>query len=101
MAVDANVIIFERIREELRRGLTPRAAVDEGYGRATLTIMDANVTTVIAAVILYQFGTGPVRGFAVTLTLGIITSMFTAIFVSRILFDLYIKSRSDSAKLSI
>ena len=101
MAVDANVIIFERIREELRRGLTPRAAVDEGYGRATLTILDANVTTVIAAVILYQFGTGPVRGFAVTLTLGIITSMFTAIFVSRILFDLYIKSRSDSAKLSI
>jgi len=101
MAVDANVIIFERIREELRRGLTPRAAIDEGYGRATLTIMDANVTTVIAAIILYQFGTGPVRGFAVTLTLGIITSMFTAIFVSRILFDLYLKSRADSAKLSI
>jgi preprotein translocase subunit SecD len=101
MAVDANVIIFERIREELRRGLTARAAIAEGYDRATLTIMDANVTTIIAAVILYQFGTGPVRGFAVTLTLGIITSMFTAIFVSRILFDLYTKSRSDSAKLSI
>lgn len=101
MAVDANVIIFERIREELRRGLTPRAAIEEGYGRATLTILDANVTTVIAAVILYQFGTGPVRGFAVTLTLGIITSMFTAIFVSRILFDLYMKNRADNAKLSI
>ncbi|MEF2229487.1 MAG: protein translocase subunit SecD [Pseudodesulfovibrio sp.] len=101
MAVDANVIIFERIREELRRGLTPRMALDEGYGRATLTIMDANVTTIIAAVILYQFGTGPIRGFAVTLTLGIITSMFTAIFVSRILFDLYLKHRADSAKLSI
>ncbi len=101
MAVDANVIIFERIREEIRRGLTPRAAIDEGYSRATLTILDANATTVIAAVILYQFGTGPVRGFAVTLTLGIITSMFTAIFVSRILFDLYIKSRSENAKLSI
>lgn len=101
MAVDANVIIFERIREELRRGLSAKAALAEGYGRATLTILDANVTTVIAAVILYQFGTGPVRGFAVTLTLGIITSMFTAIFVSRIMFDLYIKSRSESAKLSI
>lgn len=101
MAVDANVIIFERIREELRRGLTARAAIAEGYSRATLTILDANVTTVIAAVILYQFGTGPIRGFAVTLTLGIITSMFTAIFVSRILFDLYIKSRSEGAKLSI
>lgn len=101
MAVDANVIIFERIREELRRGLTARAAIDEGYGRATLTILDANVTTVIAAIILYQFGTGPIRGFAVTLTLGIITSMFTAIFVSRILFDLYVKNRSEKAKLSI
>lgn len=101
MAVDANVIIFERIREELRRGLTARAAVAEGYSRATLTILDANVTTVIAAIILYQFGTGPVRGFAVTLTLGIITSMFTAIFVSRIMFDLYMKKRADNAKLSI
>merc|ERR1711941_82266 len=76
MAVDANVIIFERIREELRRGLTARAAIAEGYSKATLTILDANVTTVIAAIILYQFGTGPVRGFAVTLTLGILTSMF-------------------------
>ncbi|GAB7022756.1 protein translocase subunit SecD [Salidesulfovibrio brasiliensis] len=101
MAVDANVIIFERIREELRRGLTIRAAIQEGYSRATLTIMDANVTTVIAAIILYQFGTGPIRGFAVTLTLGIITSMFTAIFVSRILFDLYAKNRAEGAKMSI
>jgi len=101
MAVDANVIIFERIREELRRGLSAKAAIAEGYGRATLTILDANVTTVIAAIILYQFGTGPVRGFAVTLTLGIITSMFTAIFVSRILFDLYTKNRASDAKLSI
>jgi preprotein translocase subunit SecD len=101
MAVDANVIIYERIREELRRGLSATQAVAEGYGRATLTILDANVTTVIAAIILYQFGTGPIRGFAVTLTLGIITSMFTAIFVSRILFDLYTKNRADNAKLSI
>lgn len=101
MAVDANVIIFERIREEIRRGLTPKAAIDEGYARATLTILDANVTTVIAAIILYQFGTGPVRGFAITLTLGIITSMFTAIFVSRIMFDMYMSRRSPEAKLSI
>ncbi len=100
MAVDANVLIFERIREELRKGLTPRAAVDEGYSRATLTILDANITTVIAALILYQFGTGPIRGFAVTLTLGIVASMFTAIFVSRILFDLWLL-RKKTAKLSI
>lgn len=101
MAVDANVIIFERIREELRRGLTAKAALEEGYSRATLTILDANITTVIAAVILYQFGTGPVRGFAVTLTLGIVSSMFTAIFVSRILFDLYTSKRASDAPLSI
>ncbi len=100
MAVDANVLIFERIREELDKGLTPRAAVDEGYGRATLTILDANVTTIIAAVILYQFGTGPIRGFAVTLILGILASMFTAIFVSRIFFDLWLQ-RKKAAKLSI
>ena len=101
MAVDANVIIFERIREELRRGLTAKAAIQEGYARATLTILDANVTTVIAAMILYQFGTGPIRGFAVTLTLGIITSMFTAIFVSRILFDISTARRASGARLSI
>ncbi|MBN2140683.1 MAG: protein translocase subunit SecD [Desulfovibrionaceae bacterium] len=101
MAVDANVIIFERIREEIRAGLGARAAVDEGYSRATLTILDANVTTVIAAVILYQFGTGPIRGFAVTLVLGIIASMFTAIFVSRILFDLYLARREPGAAFRI
>ena len=100
MAVDANVLIFERIREELRNGLTPLAAVDTGYSRATLTILDANVTTIIAAIILYQFGTGPVRGFAVTLTLGILASMFTAIFVSRIFFDLWL-GRKQGARLSI
>ena len=102
MAVDANVLIFERIREELRRGLTPKAAIAEGYGRATLTILDANVTTVIAAIVLYQFGTGPIRGFAVTLTLGILASMFTAIFVSRILFDVWgVKIKKPVAGLSI
>ncbi len=100
MAVDANVLIYERIREELRKGLTVRAAIDEGYKRATLTIVDANLTTIITAVILYQFGTGPVRGFAVTLTLGIIASMFTAVFVTRILFDLWTKYR-PAEKLSI
>jgi preprotein translocase subunit SecD len=101
MAVDANVLIFERIREELRRGLSPRAAIDEGFGRATLTILDANVTTIIAAIILYQFGTGPIRGFAVTLTLGILASMFTAIFVSRVIFDLWLTRRKAGTALSI
>jgi len=101
IAVDANVLIFERIREELRRGLSPRAAVEEGYNRATLTILDANITTLIAALILYQFGTGPVRGFAVTLSLGIVASMFTAIFVSRVLFDLWIAGRKPQKALNI
>ncbi|MFP4168522.1 MAG: protein translocase subunit SecD [Desulfonatronovibrionaceae bacterium] len=101
MAVDANVLIFERIREELRRGLSSRMAVSEGFGRATLTILDANVTTIIAAIILYQFGTGPVRGFAVTLTLGILASMFTAIFVSRTVFDIWLKRRKAGSTLSI
>lgn len=101
MAVDANVLIFERIREELRRGLTAKKAVEEGFGRATLTILDANVTTIIAAIILYQFGTGPIKGFAVTLSLGILASMFTAIFVSRIVFDLWVKTRQSGASLNI
>ncbi len=89
MAVDANVLIFERIREELFKGLTPIAAIRTGFSRATLTITDSNLTTVIAAIVLYQFGTGPIRGFAVTLTLGVIVSMFTAIFVSHIVYDLW------------
>jgi preprotein translocase subunit SecD len=93
MAVDANVIIFERIREELIIGKPPRAAVDAGYDRATLTILDANVTTLIAAVVLFQFGTGPVKGFAVTLSLGVIASMFTALFFTRVVFDAYLSGR--------
>ncbi len=93
MAVDANVLIFERIREELRLGKTPRAAIDHGYSRATLTIVDANVTTLIAAVVLFQFGTGPIRGFAVTLSLGILASMFTAIVVTRLVYDYLLQSR--------
>jgi preprotein translocase subunit SecD len=100
MAVDANVLIFERVREELRLGKTTKAALDSGYGKATLTILDANVTTLIAAVVLFQFGTGPVRGFAVTLSLGIIASMFTAIFGTRLLFDFLLQKRKMK-KLSI
>jgi preprotein translocase subunit SecD len=93
MAVDANVIIFERIREEILLGKTPRAAIDTGYSKATLTILDANVTTLIAAIVLFQFGTGPVKGFAVTLSIGILASLFTAIIVSRLIFDYFIFQR--------
>jgi preprotein translocase subunit SecD len=100
MAVDANVLIFERTREELRTGKTPRAAIDAGYTKAFLTIFDSNVTTLIAAVFLFQFGSGPVKGFAVTLTIGLIVSMFTAIFVTRIIFDYFTWTRKIE-KLSI
>ncbi|MCG6892908.1 MAG: protein translocase subunit SecD [Desulfobacteraceae bacterium] len=93
MAVDANVLIFERIREELGIGKTPRAALTAGYERATLTILDANVTTLIAALVLFQFGTGPVKGFAVTLSLGVISSLFTALIVSRSIFDYFLVHR--------
>ncbi|RLA81595.1 MAG: protein translocase subunit SecD, partial [Deltaproteobacteria bacterium] len=93
MAVDANVLIFERIREELRLGKTPRAAVDAGYSKALLTILDAQITTLIAAVVLYQFGTGPIRGFAVTLSVGIIASLFTAVMVTKTIFDLVLSKR--------
>ena len=94
MAVDANVLIFERIREELKLGKTPRASVEAGYDRATLTILDANVTTLIAAVVLFQFGTGPVKGFAVTLSLGVIASLFTALILTRLIFDYYLANRA-------
>jgi preprotein translocase subunit SecD len=100
MAVDANVLIFERIREELALGKTVRAAVDGGYSKAFLTILDANITTLIAALVLFQFGTGPIKGFAVTLSLGILASMFTAIVVTRVVFDLALKNRRVK-KLSI
>ena len=94
MAVDANVLIFERIREELRLGKTPRASIEGGYSKALVTILDANFTTLIVALVLFQFGTGPVRGFAVTLSIGILASLFTAIFVTRIIFDyLYVQRR--------
>ncbi len=100
MAVDANVLIFERIREELRLGKTIRSAIDAGYGKAFVTILDANVTTLIAALVLLQFGTGPIKGFAITLSIGIIASMFTAIFVTRYVYD-FALSRSDIRSLSI
>lgn len=93
MAVDANVLIYERIREELRLGKTSRAAVETGYSRATATILDANVTTLIAAVVLFQFGTGPVKGFAVTLSIGLLANLFTAIVVTRVIFDYLLTQR--------
>ena len=88
MAVDANVLIFSRIREELNDGRSPQHAINEGYDRAFVTIFDANLTTLIVAVILFAVGTGPVKGFAVTLSLGIITSMFTAIVLTRSLVNM-------------
>jgi len=100
MSIDANVIIFERIREELLKGKTARAAIDAGYDRALTTIIDANVTTVIAALVLYQFGTGPIKGFATVLFWGIVISMFTAIFVTRTIF-MSITNRKNLQKLSI
>lgn len=100
MAVDANVLVFERIREELRNGKTVRAAIESGYNRAFVTIVDANVTTLISAVVLYQFGTGPIKGFAVTLSAGIMANMFTAILVTRLIFD-GITARFQPRKLSI
>jgi preprotein translocase subunit SecD len=100
MSIDANVIIFERIREELRKGKTPRAAVDGGYDRALTTIIDANVTTLIAALVLWQFGTGPIKGFATVLFWGILISMFTAIFVTRTIFNSF-TDRKNLNKLSI
>ncbi len=100
MAVDANVIIFERIREELGKGKTPRSAIDSGYSRAITTIIDANVTTILAALVLMQFGTGPIRGFAVVLFWGILTSMFTAIFTTRTIFNV-ITSKRELKALSI
>jgi preprotein translocase subunit SecD len=93
MAVDANIIIFERIREELRAGKDPRAAVDAGYEKAFMTIIDANITTALAGVILLNYTSGPIRGFAVTLLMGIICSVFTAVYVCRRIFNWYLESR--------
>ncbi len=97
MAVDANVLIFERIREEVRAGRTPISAIDAGYGRALTTIIDANLTTLIAAILLFAFGSGPVRGFAVTLAIGIVTSMFTAIMLTRLFVVTWLRSKRPDA----
>lgn len=101
MAVDANVLIFERIREELAAGRATRTAVDEGFANALSAIVDANLTTLITGLILFQFGTGPVRGFAVTLCIGIVASFFSAIYVTRTLFLLYLSGRKASDPISI
>ena len=100
MSIDANVIIFERIREELRKGKTSRASIDSGYDRAITTIIDANVTTLIASLVLYQFGTGPIKGFATVLFWGILISMFTAVYITRTILNTYI-SKKTLTKLSI
>jgi len=101
MAVDANVLIFERSREELALGKTPLSAIDGGYEKAFSTIVDANITTLIAAIVLFQFGSGPVKGFAITLSVGIIASMFTAIMVTRAIVSLSLERRGRIEKLSI
>jgi len=101
MAVDSNVLIFERIREELGVGKTIRSAVDQGFGKAFSTILDCNVTTLVAAFFLFSYGTGPVKGFAVTLTIGLLASMFTAVFVSRQIFELVLATKGKADTLSI
>lgn len=101
MSVDANVLINERIREELRDGRSPRAAVELGYGKALSAIVDGNITTLISAVVLAQFGTGPIKGFAITLMIGVALNIFTAVVVSRLLFDLWVRNMSRDSKLNI
>ena len=101
MAVDSNVLIFERIREELRLGKTVRGAIDAGFGRVFLTIVDTHVTTLGSAACLYMYGTGPVRGFAVTLIIGLLASVFTAVFVSRVIYDIVLHFRPGAETLSI
>jgi protein-export membrane protein SecD len=100
MAVDANVLILERIREELGLGKTIRSAIDAGYEKAFTTILDSNMTTIITGVVLYQFGTGPIRGFAITLIVGLLINMFTAIVVTRVIYD-YITTKYPIKQLSI
>ena len=100
IAVDANVIIFERIKEEIRKGNPPLSAIELGYDKAFITILDANITTLLTAVILYLLGTGPIKGFAITLGSGILASMFTAIYVTRTIYESLYYSKSPK-KLSI
>jgi preprotein translocase subunit SecD len=101
MGVDSNVLIFERIREELRNGKTPSSAVDQGFSHAWITIVDTHVTTIVSAMILFIFGTGPVRGFATTLTFGLLANLFTAVFVSRVIFDWVLTRKQRGEALSI
>jgi preprotein translocase subunit SecD len=101
MGVDSNVLIFERIREEVRAGKAPSAAVDQGFGHAWITIVDTHVTTIVSAFILLMFGTGPVRGFAVTLIVGLLANLFTAVFVSRVIFDAHLNKLKPGQPLSI
>jgi preprotein translocase subunit SecD len=101
MGVDSNVLIFERIREELRNGKTPPSAVDQGFSHAWVTIVDTHVTTIVSAAILFIFGTGPVKGFAVTLTFGLLANLFTAVFVSRLIFDWVLSRKQRGEALSI
>lgn len=101
MGVDSNVLIFERIREELRNGKTPPSAVEQGFSHAWVTIVDTHVTTIVSAFILFIFGTGPVRGFAVTLTFGLLANLFTAVFVSRVIFDFVLNRKQRGEALSI
>jgi preprotein translocase subunit SecD len=101
MGVDSNVLIFERIREELRHGKTPPQAVDQGFKHAWVTIIDTHVTTIVSAIILFLFGTGPVRGFAVTLSFGLAANLFTSVFVSRVIFDAILNRHQRGEALSI
>jgi preprotein translocase subunit SecD len=100
MSVDANVLIFERIREELRAKKSVRQAVELGYSRAFRTILDAHVTTIISALFLFQFGTGPIKGFALTLIIGLIANMFTAVLFTRMVFD-FMLGRGKAERISI
>ena len=101
MGVDSNVLVFERIREELRNGKSPASAVQSGFDKAFLTIIDTHVTTVVSAFFLFLFGTGPIRGFAITLTIGLIANVFTAIYVSKTIFEYHLTKMDRQAELSI
>jgi preprotein translocase subunit SecD len=101
MGVDSNVLIFERIREEVRAGKAPSAAVDQGFAHAWITIVDTHVTTIVSAAILFMFGTGPVKGFAVTLTIGLLANLFTAVYVSRVIFDAHLNKMKPGQSVSI
>ena len=101
MGVDANVLINERIREELREGKSPRAAVEVGFSKALSAIIDGQLTTLISGVVLAQYGSGPIKGFAVTLIIGVTVSIFTGVVVSRVLFDLWVRGLGRTAKLDM